>query len=181
MIHIVTGSTVAVLYKIKHMESRNQPPVWETLPGIHRPEGISVRAGLPLLVTATFLDGGIQLWILLEVQARKVQVVQERCKAFAGGIFVPSLWNSSPRFSPAKVKNLQNFPWFLKCRMLSVQGVSTLHPVLETEASARQAWPEGQDRTRCKQGLPQSKEGFLAGGSSRTGGHGLGAEILTAV
>lgn len=65
--------------------------------------------------------------------------------------------------------------------MLSVQGVSTLHPVLETEASVRQAWLEGQDRTRCKQGLRQSKEGLLAGGSSRTGGHGLGAEILTAV
>lgn len=105
MIHIVTGSTVAVLYKIKHMESRNQPPVWETLPGIHRPEGIFVRAGLPLLVTAmTFLDRGIQLWILLEEQARKVQVVQECCKAFAGGILFPAFGILPPDFHQQKLR-----------------------------------------------------------------------------
>lgn len=73
MIHIVMGSTVAVFHKIKHMESRNQPPVWETLPGIHRPEGISVRAGIPLLVTGTtFLDREINLLNFLEEQTKKV-------------------------------------------------------------------------------------------------------------
>lgn len=71
-------------------------------------------------------------------------------------------------------KKLKNFPWVLKCRMLSVQGVCTSHPVLETEASASQAWPEGQDRTGCKQRLPQSKGSFLLWGSSRTGAHGFG-------
>lgn len=44
--------------------------------------------------------------------------------------------------------------------MLGVQGAH-LHPVLKTEASARQAWLEGQDRTGCKQGPPQSKGSFL--------------------
>lgn len=73
MIHIIMGSTVAVIHKIKHMESRIQPPVWETLPGIHRPEDISVKAGIPLLVTdTTVLDRGIQLWNFLEEQAKKV-------------------------------------------------------------------------------------------------------------
>lgn len=126
-----------------------------------------MRAGLPLLVTATTsLDRGIQLWIFLEEQARKVQVVRDCCKAFAGGVLLPAFRIRPPGFH--QQKKLKNFPWLLKCRMLGVQGVSTLHPVLETEASASQAWPEGQDRTGCKQRLPQSKGSFLLWGSSRT-------------
>lgn len=74
MIHIMIGSTIAVFYISKHMESRNQPSVWEPLPGIPRAEWISVRAGFPLQVMATaFLVWEVQLWILLEERARKVQ------------------------------------------------------------------------------------------------------------
>lgn len=72
---------------------------------------------------------------------------------------------------------MQNFPWFLQCRMLSVQGTSTSHPVLETESTCQtQTWPEGQGRAGCKQGLPQSRGGFLAWGSSGTGGRGARQE-----
>lgn len=71
------GSTIAMFYISKHMESRNQPSAQETLPGIPRAEGISARAGLPLQVTDTaFLDWGIQLWTMLGDRGRKVQVVQ---------------------------------------------------------------------------------------------------------
>lgn len=77
MIHIMIGSTIAVFYISKRMESRNQPSVRETFPGIPRAEGISVRAGLPLQVTdMAFLERGIWLWTLLGERARKVQVLQ---------------------------------------------------------------------------------------------------------
>lgn len=107
------------------------------------------------------------------VSMRSVQrVLQSLC----GWHFAPSLLCSAPSVSPARVKEVQNFPWFLQCRMLSVQGASTSRPVLETESiSQAQAWPEGQGgRAGCKQGLPQSRGGLLAWGSSGTGGCGLG-------
>lgn len=56
---------------------------------------------------------------------------------------------------------MQNFPWLLKCRILSVQGVSTLHPVLEAEASARQAWPE--QRKLLGMGQQQNRRTWFGG------------------
>lgn len=48
MIPITIGSTIAMLYRDKHMESRNPLSMWEAHPGIPRAEGISVRGELPL-------------------------------------------------------------------------------------------------------------------------------------
>lgn len=56
-------------------------------------------------------------------------------------------------------KKSANFPWFVQCSMLSVQGASTLHPILETESTCQtQAWPEGQGRAGCKKGPPPGAE-----------------------
>jgi len=93
------GSPIAVFYISKHTESRNQP-VWERLPGIPRAEGISVRAGLSPQVTArAFLKQGIQLWILLEERARRVQVGQGGWEQGAGLTLVPGSSAHAPNCS----------------------------------------------------------------------------------
>lgn len=73
----------------------------------------------------------------------------------------------------AVVKKGLHLPWFLQCRMLSVQEASTSHSVWRLNTFAKHRHSQ-RARAVCKQGLSRSRGSLLAWGSSSRGGCILG-------